>query len=47
VDCRGGIVYAYLLSPEIDPDDVRYGQLLALLAAVATLLVWSALRLVV
>jgi hypothetical protein len=37
VDCRGGVIYAYLSSPEIVPDDVRYGQLLVLLAAVTAL----------
>jgi hypothetical protein len=43
MDCRGAVIYAYLTSPEIDPDDVHYGQLLVLLAAVVTLIAWNLL----
>ena len=33
MDCRASLIYAYLLAPEIDPDEVREGQLLTILAA--------------
>ena len=38
MDCRASLIYAYLLAPEIDPDEVREGQLLTILAAVSVLL---------
>ena len=38
MDCRASLVYAYLLAPEIDPEEVREGQLLMILAAVSVLL---------
>jgi hypothetical protein len=38
MDCRASLVYACLVSPELDPDEIRYGQLLTILSAVALLL---------
>jgi hypothetical protein len=38
MECRGPLIYAHLLSPGLDPDDVRKGQLLTVLAAVSVLL---------
>jgi hypothetical protein len=38
MDCRGSLIYAHLLSPRLDPDEVRQGQLLTILAAVSVLL---------
>ena len=38
MECRGSLIYAHLLAPELDPDDVRQGQLLTILAAVSVLL---------
>jgi hypothetical protein len=37
MDCRASLIYAYLLAPEINPDDVRKGQLLMIQAAVCVL----------
>jgi hypothetical protein len=33
MDCRASLIYAYLLVPDIDPDEVRRGQVLVTLAA--------------
>jgi hypothetical protein len=39
MDCRGSLVHAHLVSPGLDQDEVRYGQLLTLLTAMSVLLV--------
>ena len=39
MECRASLVHAYLVSPGLDPDEVRYGQLLTLLTAMSVLLV--------
>jgi hypothetical protein len=41
MECRAALIYAYLLSPGLDPDGVRRGQLLTALAAVSVLLLRS------
>jgi len=33
MECRACLIYAQLVSPELDLDEVRYGQLLTVLAA--------------
>jgi hypothetical protein len=38
MDCRASLIYAYLLVPDMDPDEVRRGQLLVTLAAGCVLL---------
>jgi hypothetical protein len=38
MECRGSLIYAHLLSPGLDPDEVRRGQLLTILVAVSALL---------
>jgi hypothetical protein len=38
MECRAPLICAHLLSPGRDPDDVRQGQLLTILAAVSVLL---------
>ncbi|WGD55228.1 hypothetical protein QA641_15910 [Bradyrhizobium sp. CB1650] len=38
MECRGPLIYAHLLSPGLDPDEVRRGQLLTALAGVSVLL---------
>ena len=45
MECRASLVYAHLASPGLDPDEVRYGQLLTLLTAVSVLLVLRLLML--
>lgn len=47
MDCRASIIYAQLLVPELDPREVRYGQLLTMLAAASALLPSAAIRLAV
>jgi hypothetical protein len=39
MECRASLIYAQLLVPGLDLDEVRYGQLLTVLAAVSALLV--------
>ena len=39
MECRAALVYAYLTLPELEPGDVRLGQLLMILAVLALLLV--------
>lgn len=38
MECRACLIYAQLVSPELDLDEVRYGQLLTILTAVVALL---------
>jgi hypothetical protein len=38
MECRVQLVYAALISPGLDLDEVRQGQLLTVLAAVSTLI---------
>jgi len=39
MDCRASLIYSQLVSPGLDLEDVRYGQLLALaIASVCSLL---------
>jgi hypothetical protein len=38
MECRAPLVYAALISPGLDLDEVRHGQLLTVLAAVSTLI---------
>ena len=38
MECRALLVYAHLALPGLDPDEVRHGQLLTLLAALLLLL---------
>jgi len=38
MECRAPLIYAHLLSPGLDPDEVRRGQLLTVLAAIPILL---------
>jgi hypothetical protein len=38
VECRASLIYAQLASPELDLDEVRYGQLLTILTALVVLL---------
>jgi hypothetical protein len=38
MECRAPLIYAHLLSPGLDPDEVRRGQLSTVLAAVSVLL---------
>ena len=38
MECRASLIYAQLLSPGLDLDEVRLGQLLTVLAAVSVLL---------
>ena len=38
MECRASLVHAHLVSPGLDPDEVRYGQLLTLLTAMSVLL---------
>jgi hypothetical protein len=38
MECRASLIYAHLLSPELDAEDVRRGQLLTVLTAVSILL---------
>jgi len=33
MECRACLIYAQLVSPELDLDEVRYGQLLTVLTA--------------
>lgn len=37
MECRACLIYAQLVSPELDLDEVRYGQLLTVLAALVAL----------
>jgi hypothetical protein len=38
MECRAPLIYAHLLSPGLDPDEVCRGQLLTVLAAIPILL---------
>jgi hypothetical protein len=38
MECRASLIYAQLVISELDLDEVRYGQLLTVLAAVSGLL---------
>jgi hypothetical protein len=38
MECRACLIYAQLVSPELDLDEVRYGQFLTILTAVVALL---------
>jgi hypothetical protein len=38
MECRALLVQAHLVSPGLDPDEIRYGQLLTLLTALVVLL---------
>ena len=35
MECRASLVHSHLVSSELDPDEVRYGQLLTLLTAMS------------
>jgi hypothetical protein len=37
VECRASLIYAQLVLPELDLDDVRYGQLLTIMTALVVL----------
>jgi hypothetical protein len=39
MDCQVSLIYAHLALPEFDPDEVRDGQIVALLIALSALLV--------
>jgi hypothetical protein len=38
MDCRGSLISAHLLMPELDPDEIRQGRLWTLLIAVSVML---------
>ena len=38
VECRASLIYAQLVSPGLDLNEVRYGQLVPILAALVSLL---------
>ena len=40
MEYRASLVHEHLVSPGLDPDEVRYGQLLTLLTAMSVLLVF-------
>jgi hypothetical protein len=37
MECRASLIYAQLVLPELDLDEVRYGQLLTILTALVVL----------
>ena len=37
MECRASLIYAQLALPELDLDEVRYGQLLTILTALVVL----------
>jgi hypothetical protein len=37
MECRACLIYAQLVSPELDLDEVRYGQFLTILTALVAL----------
>lgn len=37
MECRASLIYAQLVSPELDLDEVRHGQLLTILTALLAL----------
>jgi hypothetical protein len=39
MSCQGSLIYAQLALPELDPDEIRDGQIVALLIALSALLV--------
>ena len=39
MECRASLVHGHLVLPGLDPDELRYGQLLTLLSALLVLLV--------
>jgi hypothetical protein len=39
MDCQVSLIYAHLALPGLDPDEVRDGQIVALLIALSALLV--------
>jgi len=41
MECRGPLIYAELISPGLDPDEVRHGQLLTVLTAVSALITFA------
>jgi hypothetical protein len=45
MECRASLVHAHPVLPGLDPDEVRYGQLLTLLTAMSVLLVLHVLML--
>jgi hypothetical protein len=38
MDCQASFIYAHLALPELDPNEVRDGQIVALLIALSSLL---------
>jgi hypothetical protein len=41
MECRASLIYAQLVSPELDLDAVRYGQLLTILSALVALALFA------
>jgi hypothetical protein len=43
MSCQGSLIYAHLALPELDPDEIRDGQIVTLLVAllVTRLLLWA------
>jgi hypothetical protein len=39
MNCQGSLIYAHLVLPGLDPDEVRHGQIAMLLLALSALLV--------
>ena len=39
MSCQGSLIHAQLALPELDPDEIRDGQIVALLVALSALLV--------
>jgi hypothetical protein len=37
MECRACLIYAQLVSPELDLDEIRYGQFLTILTALVAL----------
>lgn len=43
MECRGSLIYAYLTSSDLDPDELNLGRLVTLLLALVVLLASYAL----
>ena len=38
MECHASLAHAHLLCPDVDPNEVRFGQLVALLVGLSTVL---------
>jgi hypothetical protein len=43
MECRASLIYAHLLMPGLDHNEVRRGQLQTVLAGVSVMLLWQLL----